>query len=258
MLASRAGWAIQAMGQEAIHKCLQRHNVSQQGLHWLAGKLQKPDQLLPEQHAWVDYERVAALQLAGWPGTMELALEFEGKDMPAPLRDLLTSRVVRVLWPDRTLTGDFQEYFDAIERMCKKPPWKALQLEEKQYPKQGLKDWNVIAHAIEPRTKRALVAFARTRCSLEALRIEIGLRLFRKKTGGYPEELSALTPTYLSELPPDPFSGEPFHYRREGAGWVLYSVGRNRKDDGGDPSVGKERPGPKDIVFRAHIKGGSI
>jgi hypothetical protein len=31
----------------------------------------------------------------------------------------------------------------------------------------------------------------------------------------------------------DPFSGQPFHYRREGNDFVLYSVAENLEDDGG-------------------------
>ena len=46
----------------------------------------------------------------------------------------------------------------------------------------------------------------------------------------------------------DPFSGKPFHYRREGNGSIVYSVGPNGVDDGGieDP----EDRNAKDIVWK--------
>lgn len=54
-----------------------------------------------------------------------------------------------------------------------------------------------------------------------------------KDSGGYPERLDDLVPTFLSEMPSDPFTGKPFVYERRGAGYLLYSVGQNGVDDGG-------------------------
>jgi hypothetical protein len=34
--------------------------------------------------------------------------------------------------------------------------------------------------------------------------------------------------------PIDPYSGEPMRYRAQPSGYVIYSVGPDRKDDGGD------------------------
>ncbi len=46
----------------------------------------------------------------------------------------------------------------------------------------------------------------------------------RLKTGAFPEK-----PT----LPTDPFDDEPLRYRRDGKGFILYSLGENGNDDGG-------------------------
>jgi hypothetical protein len=45
--------------------------------------------------------------------------------------------------------------------------------------------------------------------------------------------LAELHPRYLSAIPMDPYSGRPLVYRRVGDTYVLYSVGRDGKDDGG-------------------------
>jgi len=34
-------------------------------------------------------------------------------------------------------------------------------------------------------------------------------------------------------VPIDPFTGKPLVYRREGEGFIVYSLGTNQKDDGG-------------------------
>jgi len=40
-------------------------------------------------------------------------------------------------------------------------------------------------------------------------------------------------PDILSEVPTDPFSGNPLIYRKTPSGFIVYSVGSNGKDDGG-------------------------
>ena len=40
-------------------------------------------------------------------------------------------------------------------------------------------------------------------------------------------------PGILKAVPLDRFSGEPLRYRREGGGYVLYSVASDLDDDGG-------------------------
>lgn len=64
----------------------------------------------------------------------------------------------------------------------------------------------------------------------------IALKRFQLKNGKLPETLSALVPDYLSAVPIDVFSGKPLRYQLNGDGtFLLYSVGENGVDDGGDP-----------------------
>jgi hypothetical protein len=49
-----------------------------------------------------------------------------------------------------------------------------------------------------------------------------------------PETLEKLVPDYLSAPLIDPFSGEELKYRHDDAGYKVYSIGANRKDDGGE------------------------
>jgi hypothetical protein len=69
-----------------------------------------------------------------------------------------------------------------------------------------------------------------------ATRLMIALNRFRAERGQYPEALGELAPAYIAELPPDPFGAPSFGYRREAPGrYVLYALGLNGKDDGGQP-----------------------
>jgi len=64
-------------------------------------------------------------------------------------------------------------------------------------------------------------------------RTGLACRLFKSRTGRYPESLEELVPGILKEIPIDPFTGKPLVYRREGEGFIVYSLGSNEKDDGG-------------------------
>ncbi len=66
-----------------------------------------------------------------------------------------------------------------------------------------------------------------------AARTGLACRLYKSRNGSYPESLEALVPGILAEVPIDPFTGKPFVYRREGEGFIVYSLGSNEKDDGG-------------------------
>lgn len=80
--------------------------------------------------------------------------------------------------------------------------------------------------------------------------IAVALRRYRMDCGQYPDALDALAPKYLAAVPADLFSGESLKYRKEGKGFLLYSVGLNGKDDGGvEPPKSSRDEG--DIVWRS-------
>jgi len=89
---------------------------------------------------------------------------------------------------------------------------------------------------------------ARLRLVYTALRLES----HRKTRGQYPPSLDALGSDPLFT---DPFSGQPFVYRRDGAGYTLYSVGPNGKDDGGEsrPEGGMSPGHPGDLLLQPNL-----
>ena len=79
----------------------------------------------------------------------------------------------------------------------------------------------------------------------------LALEAYRIKQKAYPARLADLAPKYIPKLPRDRFSDTDYIYRPEGSGYILYSVGRNGKDDGGK-STNNDPPDPDgdDIVIR--------
>ncbi|MCX6380112.1 MAG: hypothetical protein NT023_11660, partial [Armatimonadetes bacterium] len=65
---------------------------------------------------------------------------------------------------------------------------------------------------------------------------------WKVKRGAFPNSLKEV----VSSIPLDPFDGKPLHYRKEGAGFVVYSVGENRKYDGRVLEKGRGR----ESIFR--------
>jgi len=61
----------------------------------------------------------------------------------------------------------------------------------------------------------------------------LACKIFRDRYGKYPENLEALVPEILDELPIDPFTGKPLVYKVENNELIIYSFGSNEKDDGG-------------------------
>jgi hypothetical protein len=86
--------------------------------------------------------------------------------------------------------------------------------------------------------------FDRMAARCDFMYVATQLRAWKVQHGSYPDTLDALASA--APLPLDPFSGAAYHYRREGDGFVLYSVGPNRKDDGG---VKDEKRDEGDIVW---------
>ncbi len=76
--------------------------------------------------------------------------------------------------------------------------------------------------------------FSYAQVQIDEARIACRLERHRLSQGNYPESLAALEPTY-GPNPLDPLSGEAYRYRRNADGtYLLYSLGWNQKDDGGN------------------------
>jgi hypothetical protein len=67
---------------------------------------------------------------------------------------------------------------------------------------------------------------------LQAARTILALRAYQLTQGRLPPDLDALVPEFLESVPVDDFNGQPLHYSAERK--IVYSVGKNLKDDGGD------------------------
>ncbi len=83
--------------------------------------------------------------------------------------------------------------------------------------------------------------YAHTRA--QETRLACTLESFRRAKGGFPEKLDELMPGFIDAIPKDVFDSKPLRYRRNAdGGYDLWSIGPDRKDDGGkiDPEKGRD------------------
>jgi hypothetical protein len=76
---------------------------------------------------------------------------------------------------------------------------------------------------------------ARAQTVSDRAAIACAIERYRLATGSLPKTLDQLVPSYMETLPHDVINGEPLIYRPEGnRRYLLYSVGSDQSDDGGD------------------------
>jgi hypothetical protein len=98
---------------------------------------------------------------------------------------------------------------------------------------------NAFKKSMKAETERSIVLAA------------IGLKRYTLRSGKFPTDLQALVPEILASIPIDYMNGEPIKYRLESDGaFVLYSVGDDLKDDGGDASLPSKKSGSGNLWNR--------
>jgi hypothetical protein len=94
--------------------------------------------------------------------------------------------------------------------------------------------WAIITRLVVPPVSRADLRLESALAQRRLLQTALGLQVYRQRYGRYPSALAELRAMGWV-VPTDNFTGQDFLYRRRGAGYLLYSVGPNLKDDGGQP-----------------------
>jgi hypothetical protein len=94
----------------------------------------------------------------------------------------------------------------------------------------------IIASMLVPALGGMPIKAATAQTAADEAMLACALERYRLANGQFPGTLEALVPRFISQLPNDVISGEPYKYHRTNDGqFVLYSVGWNETDDGGVP-----------------------
>jgi hypothetical protein len=142
---------------------------------------------------------------------------------------------------------------DADRRLILETQTKGIELSEQDDPKareeiqRVYNDAAVKAKEFPPKIFSAMllpalgnaeIRFASLEARRRAAKLAIAIERYRiSHNGNLPGQLEELVPEFIAALPKDPFNGELLKLKALPKGFVVYSVGVNRVDDGG-----KERP----------------
>ena len=114
------------------------------------------------------------------------------------------------------------------------------------------KSFLIYSLALEPSFVYARRRIDTSQTELTGSQLLLALRAYNNQYRLYPETLAELkNKTSFKITSEDPFSGKDFIYKRQGSGFVLYSIGEDLKDDGGISITNTNtRPYKGDIVWK--------
>jgi hypothetical protein len=165
---------------------------------------------------------------------------------------------------------DFKDRFSAARRLARLPAERAARLRyvtrlveiaklpvEDQWPAilehdATLKDQPWLTRTLAPHGPRVYMVYCRYLAGVRTAMTALAAERFRLRHGRWPKALEELTPDFLARVPRDPFANAPLRLIALDDGIIIYSVGDDRHDDGGDiPSnLPPGKPGGRDAGFR--------
>ncbi|TKJ33954.1 MAG: hypothetical protein CEE38_19105 [Planctomycetes bacterium B3_Pla] len=111
---------------------------------------------------------------------------------------------------------------------------------------------SILLHTFGRSLPRITVDFD-TLAHVRTARVALAVQRYRLAVGKLPDTLADLVPAYLDGVPRDPFDGNDLRYRKLEPGFVVYSIGQDLSDDGGQEKLPqKTRKGRRlnwDVTF---------
>lgn len=139
------------------------------------------------------------------------------------------------------LLDAFPLIVERLERAMEiaKLPVVAQQEKFSEFEKESKSDFttnqaNLIANSLVAPLVRACAVSPRDRALLLCTQTGIAVEQFRRKNQRLPNSLQELVETgFLTNVPVDPYNGEPLQYRQSKKGAIVFSVGPDKDNEGG-------------------------
>ena len=175
-----------------------------------------------------------------------------GEEQKGLFRVLIFSRMLGLNSKDALSYIDLmQESIDALESP---DPDRLEAFEAVQESVRSGKQGGVVSRLLWPALARTLEIDIRCLAHARATQTALAVERYRLAEGRVPQSLDNLVPAYMEAVPADPFDGQDMRYRVRKIGFVVYSVGEDRSDDGGAERDTRRRdpsgePAPWDVTF---------
>ena len=235
------GIAIEALAHNEVSTVLQKVDVPADALETLQKKLQNlisgPEPVIcleAEKAFWYDQiQRTFTNDSQGSGRLLVRGIPYVVSDWKSSLWSL-----VSFSYPDRReVVTRIDTYFEQAAEFSGKTPWHwhtegaDSDVWNKLLAKNGL-----MLQIAGPAHRRMAEILWRLKTDREGLLTVLALMRYQKKIGRYPTSLDEVVAAgYLEKLPMDPYGDKPLIYEKTKDSFVLYSIGLNFKDDGGEP-----------------------
>jgi hypothetical protein len=163
-----------------------------------------------------------------------------GDALPLPVVKALHRLAFNILAFKPRLVADHAAYLQLMGKRVQllQGPYRDPQ-EAKQFL--NLSHWNALAVMLGLSGGYERRDYSEFAATLHITRAGLALLQYQQAHGAFPETLNALGLEGLI----DPYTEEPLHYRPEGQGFVVYSVGEDRKDNDGTAQPEKRSSDPR-------------
>ena len=141
----------------------------------------------------------------------------------------------------------YQTAMESIRDLQNEKSWREVKVREQSFADEfdrplgkstGLRKYQFLFSAtFIPNLVKASLTVVKNETQRRLTITAIALKRFELEHHRLPASLPELAPEFLAAVPIDPMSGQPLRYRLNADGsFVLYSVGEDGRDDGGDPN----------------------
>jgi hypothetical protein len=140
--------------------------------------------------------------------------------------------------------GTYRELMQRVHESSQRPYHEfAAELQAKVGKRYGL-----LTSLLVPSMLASLRNVAETQALRSAVGVAIAATRYRVDHGDYPPSADRLVPEYLDAIPLDPFNGQPLRFKKTSDGSVvIYSVGSDGVDDGGQVEKPRDGKHPADV-----------
>lgn len=232
------GIAIEAIAQDTILTIVEKTDVRgdvlkgvQQELQGLYREPRPVVSLDAERAFWYDYiQRTFTDDGEGGGRVLARGLPLVMSDWKSGLW-----RFLSMSYPDRReVTARIDGYFKFSEELLEDTPWRSRLSCKSETLNQFVKDC-LLMQIMAPALDKVAEVGWRLKADRLALLTVLAVLRYEKDKGHLPEDMYAfLQAGYLREMPMDPYSDKPLVYRRTDGNFILYSLGLDFVDDGGE------------------------
>lgn len=130
-----------------------------------------------------------------------------------------------IIWMART--------YDRLQEVARMPYFTSRDSKEIEQITDSIPWYYKMMGVLIPNFSATLLKRATLEAMYDTARIGLACKVYKNLNGDFPEKLAELPPEILEKIPVDPFTGEPFIYKKDEEGFIVYSIGSNQRDDGG-------------------------